>query len=76
MKDIKTKQFVQKEKPFASVLAGFSEAFVSGKFCDVKVVCKVKSPFLTYYHKSEFRTPISGLTAWFLAQFLLSFTSF
>lgn len=40
MKDIKTKQFVQKEKPFASVLAGFSEAFVSGKFCDVKVVCK------------------------------------
>ena len=41
MKDIKTKQFVQKEKPFASVLAGFSEAFVSGKFCDVKVVCKV-----------------------------------
>jgi len=40
MKDVKTKQFVQKEKPFASVLAGFSEAFVSGKFCDVKVVCK------------------------------------
>jgi len=40
MRDIKTKQFVQKEKPFASVLAGFSEAFVSGKFCDVKVVCK------------------------------------
>jgi uncharacterized C2H2 Zn-finger protein len=40
MKDYKTKQFVQKEKPFASVLSGFSEAFVTGKFCDVKVVCK------------------------------------
>jgi len=40
MKDYKTKHFVQKEKPFASVLAGFSEAFVTGKFCDVKVVCK------------------------------------
>ena len=41
MKDLKTRHFVQKEKPFASVLAGFSEAFVTGKFCDVKVVCKV-----------------------------------
>jgi len=40
MKDFKTRHFVQKEKPFASVLAGFSEAFVTGKFCDVKVVCK------------------------------------
>jgi len=40
MKDLKTRHFVQKEKPFASVLAGFSEAFVTGKFCDVKVVCK------------------------------------
>jgi len=40
MKDYKTKQFVQKEKPFASVISGFSEAFVTGKFCDVKVVCK------------------------------------
>jgi len=40
MKDFKTRHFVQKEKPFASVLAGFSEAFVTGKFCDVKVICK------------------------------------
>ena len=36
-----TKKLVQNEKHFASVLTGFPEAFVSGKFCDVKVVCKV-----------------------------------
>jgi len=35
-----TKKLVQNEKHFASVLTGFPEAFVSGKFCDVKVVCK------------------------------------
>jgi len=38
------KKFVKKtlknEKHFASVLTGFPDAFVSGKFCDVKVVCK------------------------------------
>jgi len=35
-----TTKLIQNEKHFASVLTGFPEAFVSGKFCDVKVVCK------------------------------------
>ena len=30
------------EKHFANLLAGYSEAFVTGKFCDVKVVCQVR----------------------------------
>ena len=29
------------EKHFASVLQVFPDAFVSGKFCDVKIVCEV-----------------------------------
>ena len=34
-------KMIKNEKHFTSVLHGFSEAFVTGKFCDVKVVCKV-----------------------------------
>jgi hypothetical protein len=30
------------EKHFPNLLKGFSEAFVTGKFCDVKVVCEVR----------------------------------
>ena len=30
------------EKHFANLLKGYSEAFVTGKFCDVKVVCQVR----------------------------------
>jgi len=33
-------KMIKNEKHFTSVLHGFSEAFVTGKFCDVKVVCK------------------------------------
>jgi hypothetical protein len=35
-------KMIKNEKHFTSVLNGFSEAFVTGKFCDVKVVCKVR----------------------------------
>ena len=35
-------KMIKNEKHFTSVLHGFSEAFVTGKFCDVKVVCKVR----------------------------------
>jgi len=38
MKDFKTIKLSRKEKP--TLLEGFSDAFVSGTFCDVKVVCK------------------------------------
>ena len=34
-------KMIKHEAHFGSVLQGFSEAFVTGKFCDVKVVCKV-----------------------------------
>jgi hypothetical protein len=30
------------EKHLPNLLKGFSEAFVTGKFCDVKVVCEVR----------------------------------
>ena len=30
---------LQNDKHFVSVVAAFPEAFVSGKFCDVKIVC-------------------------------------
>jgi hypothetical protein len=33
------------EKHFPNLLKGFSEAFVTGKFCDVKVVCEVRRLF-------------------------------
>ena len=42
---LKMKNFmkmIKNEAHFTSVLHDFSEAFVTGKFCDVKVVCKVK----------------------------------
>ena len=35
-------KMIKNEAHFTSVLHDFSEAFVTGKFCDVKVVCKVK----------------------------------
>jgi len=37
----KKKEFerIRKEKHFSSVVAAFPEAFVNGKFCDVKIVC-------------------------------------
>ena len=41
MSKFKTMKIIQKEKPFNAVLTEFSDAFVTGKFCDVKVVCKV-----------------------------------
>jgi len=31
------------DKHFASVVSVFPEAFVSGKFCDVKIVCMVRN---------------------------------
>ena len=34
-------KMIKNEAHFTSVLHDFSEAFVTGKFCDVKVVCKV-----------------------------------
>jgi hypothetical protein len=37
------------EKHFANLLKGYSEAFVTGKFCDVKVVCQVGSYFTRPY---------------------------
>jgi len=40
MSKFKTMKIIQKEKPFNAVLTEFSDAFVTGKFCDVKVVCK------------------------------------
>ena len=33
------------EKHFASVVAVFPDAFVSGRFCDVKIVCMVSHLF-------------------------------
>lgn len=33
-------KMIKNEKHFPTVLQGFSEAFVTGRFCDVKVVCK------------------------------------
>ena len=43
-------KMIKNEAHFTSVLHDFSEAFVTGKFCDVKVVCKVK-----YYSTQKFR---------------------
>ena len=38
-------KMIKNEAHFTSVLHDFSEAFVTGKFCDVKVVCKVLYSF-------------------------------
>ena len=38
-------KMIKHEAHFGSVLQGFSEAFVTGKFCDVKVVCKVGAAY-------------------------------
>ena len=38
---LRMKKMIKNEAQFTSVLHDFSEAFVTGKFCDVKVVCKV-----------------------------------
>ena len=38
---LRMKKMIKNEAHFTSVLHDFSEAFVTGKFCDVKVVCKV-----------------------------------
>ena len=49
-------KMIKNEAHFTSVLHDFSEAFVTGKFCDVKVVCKVK-----YYSNSTQKSKISKL---------------
>ena len=41
MVPLRMKKMIKNEAHFTSVLHDFSEAFVTGKFCDVKVVCKV-----------------------------------
>ena len=49
-------KMIKNEAHFTSVLHDFSEAFVTGKFCDVKVVCKVKlhTAFPNFYLKLPF----------------------
>ena len=37
----KTEKKLHNDKHLASVVAVFPDAFVSGKFCDVKIVCMV-----------------------------------
>ena len=36
-----TMQHIRYDKHSASVVAAFPDAFVTGKFCDVKIVCMV-----------------------------------
>ena len=56
------------DKHFASVVSVFTEAsFVSGKFCDVKIVCMVRNQLIQEVlqlnaHFQQCRTPTCGLT--------------
>ena len=45
---------IKNEKHFSSVVAAFPEAFVNGKFCDVKIVCMVCIFFQNFFHFLRF----------------------
>ena len=53
-------KMIKNEAHFTSVLHDFSEAFVTGKFCDVKVVCKVK--LHTAFPNIYLKLPFGGLS--------------
>jgi hypothetical protein len=44
---------LKNEKHFPNLLKGFSEAFVTGKFCDVKVVCQVRVGKLLMFERKK-----------------------